>query len=99
MKLSFLATREISSKPGAVMRQLHHEGALIITDHGKPRALLLPISEESFLDDVGDLLSWRANRALKNIRRRAAASGLDKLTDEEIDAEIAAVRRTRKARE
>jgi hypothetical protein len=41
MKLPFVASRELSAKPGGVMRRLHREGAMVITDHGQPRALLL----------------------------------------------------------
>jgi len=96
MKLSFLPTREISSRPGAVMAQLHRDGMLIITDHGKPRALMFPIGEETFLQDIADLISAKANRALREGWARAAELGLDKMTEAEIDAEVAAVRRARK---
>jgi antitoxin (DNA-binding transcriptional repressor) of toxin-antitoxin stability system len=77
------------------MRQLHREGALIVTDHGKPRALLLPMDEATFLDDVADLISRRANRALESVRSRAEALGLDKMSGGEIEAKIKAVRKRR----
>lgn len=71
---------------------------MIITDHGKPKALILAIDEDSFLDDVADLINRRASRAVQSIRSRAAKLGLDRFKAEEIEAEIGAVRAARKAR-
>jgi hypothetical protein len=92
MNLPFLATREISAKPGAVMRRLHREGALVITDHGQPRAIMLPVDESSFLDTAVDVL---AVQALTNVRARAARTGAAELTPAQL---VALVKKTRKAR-
>jgi len=92
MNLPFLATREISAKPGAVMRRLHREGALVITDHGQPRALMLPVDESSFLDTAVDVL---AGQALAQVRARSARTGTASMTPAQITA---LVKKSRKAR-
>ena len=92
MNLPFLATREISAKPGAVMRRLHREGALVITDHGQPRAIMLPVDESNFLDTAVDVL---ATQALSSVRARAARTGAAKMTPTQI---VGLVKKSRKAR-
>jgi antitoxin (DNA-binding transcriptional repressor) of toxin-antitoxin stability system len=92
MNLPFIATREIAARPGAVMRRLHREGALVITDHGQPRALVLPVDGTTFLDTAVDVL---AAQALSQVRMRAASGGTSKMTPAQI---LKLVRTTRKAR-
>ncbi len=77
------------------MRRLHREGALVITDHGQPRALLLPVDAASFLDTAVDVL---AARALLNVRGRAERSGTAKLSPTEIRSLVKKTRRHVRAR-
>jgi len=75
------------------MRRLQREGALVITDHGQPRALMLPVDEKSFLDTAVDVL---ATRALLNVRARAERSGLAGLAPPQIRALVKKTRRNRR---
>ncbi len=76
------------------MRRLHREGAMVITDHGQPRALLLPVDAASFLDTAVDVL---ATRALRNVRSRAEQTGTSKLSHKKIRSLVKKTRRQTRA--
>ena len=96
--MKLIATNELAANPRKVLRQLSRQGSVVITENGHPKGLLLPTSENTLLEDVQDQVRSRARRAVSEIRRAAARRGLDRLTMAEIDREIAAARKARRAR-
>ncbi|MBP3201969.1 MAG: type II toxin-antitoxin system Phd/YefM family antitoxin [Lachnospiraceae bacterium] len=64
---------------------------VIITNNGKPKAVLIKTDEESFINTLSLIASARAEQAVKEIRRESKNKGY--FTDEEIDEEIKAVRK------
>jgi hypothetical protein len=96
--MKMIAPREVAARPAQVWRLLEEEGNVVITKDGKPRGILLPTSEETFIDDLREQIRTRAIRAVSQIRRDAAKRGLDRLSLDEIEAEIAAARRDRRLR-
>ncbi len=74
---------------------------VIISRNGKPVAALISIDEFDWLrqfDREKEEARLAFGKAVEAIRERAARTGLDKMTDEEIDALIKDVRRERRAR-
>ena len=69
-----------------------------MTSHGKPVAILSATDERSHERALTDIRRSRARAALAELHRDAARRGLDRLSMEEIDAEIQAVRASRRAR-
>ena len=67
---------------------------------GRPGALfyLIPANRENLAEQEKELSRAMARASLRAWQKRAVAAGLDKLTIEEIDAEISAVRQERRAR-
>mgnify|MGYP001609095508 CR=1 FL=1 len=68
---------------------------VVITRNGKRQAAVVPV------EDLDRLLAFERERgltALRRIQEDAVRRGLDKLTSEEIDAEIQAVRAERRAK-
>jgi hypothetical protein len=63
MKLKWLSTRDLVGRPGAALKSLPRDGAALITSNGKPRALLLAVDENSFMDDVTAILGFLGHRA------------------------------------
>jgi hypothetical protein len=59
---------------------------------------MLGVTEESFEDIVLELVRLRAITATRKIQNNAELKGLDKLSLEEINDEIAEARRERKAK-
>jgi len=85
--------RDFRTRPRAVREALSKESKALLTVSGRPVAVLLPVNAETYdqtLDVVGRA---QALQALSQIRQRAAATGRDKISMREIDAEIDAARR------
>ena len=72
---------------------------VLITDLGRPTAFLLPVGEgEDVTAMVHDIRFAQMRRAVEQIRLSAKLNGTDKLTDEEVQAEIDEVRRASRER-
>jgi len=93
--VKFISVRELRGRSAEVWRRLGKEGELVITSNGKPIALLTPTDEDNFEDSLRELRRVRAMDAIATLQRRSVARGLDRLSSEQIDAEIAATRKSR----
>ena len=90
--MKMIASREMASKPAAVWKALKADGAVVITKNGQPEGVFLATSAETWLEDVQDVVLLRARRATRRLRRAAARAGTTRMSMEEIDSEISAVR-------
>lgn len=90
--MKFISDREIRNQPGKIREELK-SGEVILTSRGKPYALMLPVDPDRLEDMLVLTARLRALQAVARIRARAAQTGLDHVTDEEVDAEIAASRK------
>ena len=77
--------------PKSIWNTLSADGEVIITNNGKPTALILNISETNFDEVVKAVRQAKAMIAFNRMRAKAAESGY--MTDGEIQAEIAAYRK------
>ena len=73
-------------------------GRAMVTRGGKPIAIVIPVTESGFEAAIEESSRLEGMQALRNIQEQARANGLDKMTDAEIQAEIQAARKDRKAR-
>ena len=90
--MQMIASRELSSKPGAVLSRVISEGTMVVTRDGRPMAILTPTSPESLVEDLQEIAFSKARRAVRNLRAGAGEAGVDSLSLEEIEKEIQAVR-------
>jgi prevent-host-death family protein len=96
--MDFVTVRELRAESAKVWEKLEAGEEVVITRNGKPFALLVH-TEPSELEEQLRALRWaHFDRLLAEQHKRAVESGLDKMTQEEIDAEIAAARRERRER-
>ena len=95
--MKFVTVRDLRGKTSELWKQLESERELVVTNNGKPIAILSATDEESFETCLWTLRRTRASDALANLQRDAAGRGLDKLTPEDIEAEIKASREERNA--
>jgi antitoxin (DNA-binding transcriptional repressor) of toxin-antitoxin stability system len=95
--MKFISTRDLRNRPGLVQDMVRNED-LVLTANGKPVALVLRIEEDDFEESLRAIRQARAMLAVSRMRRRAAELGLDKLSPEEIEKEIKAVRAQRKSK-
>ncbi len=90
--MRFITVRDLRLKPGEVWKCAKKEGEIVVTSNGRPIAILLSVENESFEEELDIIRRARALKALSNLQKQSVQQGTDKLTDKEIQAEIAAVR-------
>lgn len=93
-----IASRMLTAAPGKVWAELEREGALVVTKDGVPRSIMIPTSDATLLEDIGEIVFARARRAVRAIRTRSVRSDAEVTTRADIEREIKAARRSRKRR-
>ncbi|MCL2525497.1 MAG: type II toxin-antitoxin system prevent-host-death family antitoxin [Coriobacteriia bacterium] len=91
----FYTVRELRNNTKTVQQAIKGGGEVVITNNGKPWALMLDIAEDDLFEVVHAVKSARMARALEKIREDAIANGTADLSIQEIDAEIASYRNGR----
>ena len=94
--MQFISVRDLRSKSAQVWKDLAEKQELVITSHGKPVAILSAVSENRLEESLVAIRRARAMAAVDTMQQRALKMGLDTMTLKEINAEIAAVRKSRR---
>lgn len=95
--MKFITVRDIRTTPAEIWRRLPEEQEIVITNNGKPIALLTPLTDETLEETLESVRTARAQNALRQVRRQARENGLDSMTMDEIQAEIDAYRTERRS--
>ncbi|HEY4662464.1 MAG TPA: type II toxin-antitoxin system Phd/YefM family antitoxin [Candidatus Humimicrobiaceae bacterium] len=90
--MKFVSVREFRIRPGDIWKQLKVNKDIIITSNGKPIAILNPVEQGNLESSLIALRRARSLLAMENIQRESVNRGLDKITEEEIEEEIKAMR-------
>ena len=93
--MKFISVRDLRSKSAQVWKQLPQEREMIITSNGRPIAIIAAISDSDLEESLSAFRQARAVEAVASLQRRSVETGNDKITMDEIDAEIKAVRKKR----
>ena len=94
--MDFLSVREFRASSRNIWRKLSQDGKLVITNNGKPTALLLDISNDDLEETLLTLRQVKAMRLFNSMRAEAQQRGF--LSESEIEAEIKAARSDMKTR-
>ena len=92
----FMSLRELRTETGRIKEILSDNGKIIITNKGKPEALMLDVNEQNFEETLSLINQIRLSRAISNIRATAQKSGASDMTMEEINNEIAQYRKEKR---
>lgn len=90
-RMNFYTVRDLRTTPKSIWENLSADGEVIITNNGRPTAILFDIADGSFEETVKAVRQAKAMIAFNSMRAKAAANGY--MSDEDIEAEIAAARR------
>jgi antitoxin (DNA-binding transcriptional repressor) of toxin-antitoxin stability system len=69
---------------------------MVITNNGKPIALLTPLSDKTLEETLSAVRRAKAINAVKAIQQQSIKNGIDKMTLDEINHEIMVSRKERK---
>ncbi len=93
--MRFVSVRDLNTKPKEIWSRIKDE-EVVVTSNGKPIALLSGVTEETLEKTLRTIRRSRALIALEEMQKKSIESGLDKLTESQIESEIQAVRKSRR---
>ena len=88
--MNFYSVRDLRTDSKSMWADLSGGDEVVLTNNGKPSALIIDIPEGSFDEIVQAVRQAKAMIALNSMRRRAAREGF--MSDDEIEAAIAEAR-------
>ena len=94
--MQFINIRDLRMRSAEIWRQLKGEGYMVITSNGKPIALLSNIEERQLETHIRAIKQARAAIAVNNLQEKSVREGRNKISNDDIDAEIKNVRRSRR---
>lgn len=94
--MKFLSVRDLRGKAAKVWKELPEEKEMIVTSNGRPIAILASIGESNVEESLAAFRQARAIAAVAALQRRSVEQGTDRMSPEEIDGEIRAVRGKRR---
>lgn len=93
--MKFLSVRDLRGKSAQIWKLLPEEREMVITSNGRPVAILAAITESNLEESLSAFRQARAVEAVASLQRKSVEQGTDKVTMEEINAEIKASRKKR----
>ncbi|MDP2755680.1 MAG: type II toxin-antitoxin system Phd/YefM family antitoxin [Nitrospirota bacterium] len=93
--MKFLSVRDLRGKSAQIWKELSSEREMIVTSNGRPIAILASITEANLEESLSAFRQARAIEAVVSLQRRSLEQGTDKISADEINAEIKAVRKKR----
>ncbi|MDR2577315.1 MAG: hypothetical protein LBC70_00690 [Chitinispirillales bacterium] len=94
--MKFVTVEDFRIFPSSIWNTLPSESELIVTNNGKPVAMLTSLNDETFEDTVSAVRRAKAINAVRKMQETSLALGNDKMTLEEINLTIKDVREARK---
>jgi antitoxin (DNA-binding transcriptional repressor) of toxin-antitoxin stability system len=94
--MKFLSVRDLRGKAAKIWKELPGEKEMVVTSNGRPIAILSSVGESNVEESLMAFRQARAIAAVAALQRRSVEQGTDRISPEEIDAEIRTVREKRR---
>ena len=86
--MNFYTVRDLRTTPKSIWDNLAADGEVVITNNGKPTAIMIDISDGSFEETLRAVRQAKAMIAFNSMRTKAASRGF--MSEKDIEAEIEA---------
>jgi len=93
--MKFLSVRDLRTKSAKIWRELPLEKEMVITNNGRPVAVITAVDEGSIEQSLAAWRQVRATQALVSVQKESMNRGTDKISMEQIESEIKDARRER----
>ena len=94
--MEFMTIRELSKSPKNTLARLSKDNKAVLTNNGKPQALIIKIDEERFEQTLSLLQKLEFMQNLAEMRLTSLRNGNANMSLDEINSEIAAARKKRR---
>ena len=96
MRMKFITVRDFRTSSANIWKTLPKEQEMVITNNGKPIALLTPISDRNLEETLSAARRAKAINAVKIIQQESIKNRTNKITMDEINDVIKISRQKRK---
>jgi antitoxin (DNA-binding transcriptional repressor) of toxin-antitoxin stability system len=86
--MKFITVRDLRTRPAKIWAELPSSGEMVITNNGKPIALLTPVEDKNLIESVNALKAVKAMTAVMRMQTTSIRKGGYRLTRNEIEKEI-----------
>jgi antitoxin (DNA-binding transcriptional repressor) of toxin-antitoxin stability system len=93
--MKFLSVRDLREKAAQVWKELPEEREMIVTNNGRPIAILSAVHESNLEEALAAIRRARAIEAVASMQLASVQKGTDRISKDEISREIRATRRNR----
>ena len=94
--MKFLTVRDLRSKSSQIWKELPNEQEMVITNNGRPVAILSSINGNNLEESLNAIRRSRAAEAMSALQQESVNQGTKNISLEEINSEINAIRKNRK---
>jgi prevent-host-death family protein len=94
--MKFLSVRDLRGKSAQVWKDLAEEKEMVVTNNGRPIAILSSVSDSNLEKSLSALRRARSIEAVASLQRSSVEKGVDRLSPSEINREIKAARKRRR---
>jgi antitoxin (DNA-binding transcriptional repressor) of toxin-antitoxin stability system len=91
--MDYVTVRDLRSTPKQVWEKLSRGGRVVLTNNGKPKAVMVEVDSSTLEETLAAFEQAEVMRLLGSIHRDSINNGTDQMSMDEIDAQIAAVRK------
>jgi antitoxin (DNA-binding transcriptional repressor) of toxin-antitoxin stability system len=95
-RMKFVTVGDFRTGTSDIWAELPQEQEIVVTNDGKPIALLTPLNDETFEETISAVRKAKTINAVKVLQQQSVKNGTDRMTLEEINAEIRTARKERK---
>lgn len=96
--MRFVTIRELRNKSAEIQRQLPEEKEMVLTSNGKPFAILSATSADTLEEELIMIRRSQAMAAVNYLQTQSVKSGTDRISLDEINAEINLQRKARRGK-
>ena len=94
--MKFICVRDFRTSSSSIWKSLPSEREMIVTNNGRPIALLTPLTDKTLEDTVSAVRRAKAINAAKKMQKKSLELGSQKMVLREINSIIADTRRKTK---
>ncbi|OGB98989.1 prevent-host-death protein [candidate division KSB1 bacterium RBG_16_48_16] len=92
--MKFLTVRELRNKSSQIWKELQDEQEMVITNNGRPVAILSSINENNFEVSLNSIRRARAIEAMSSLQKESINQRTNEISLDEINQEIKAARKS-----
>ncbi len=86
--MKFITVRDLRTSPARIWKELPAEQEMVITNNGKPIALLTPVGDANLEETLAAVRRAHAIQSVKQMQQTSMSRGTTALSESEIQGEI-----------